>query len=161
MTQDDRRINFLLALDRSDEVTLSGFELDFVASNLDRFNFSPKQRVIIDKLIDKYEVKIGWNPDNTKLAERRIAEQARWNSRRSCVAMARKPRETEHAKERLTKVGGVLKLGRSPVKVGSIVRNGARVEDWWIDYATGVFKACPFLAEGDAVEYDFYTEAHG
>ena len=181
MTQDDKRVNFLLALDRSEEVTLSGFELDFVASNLDRFNFSPKQRVIIDKLMEKYEVAIGWNPDNTRLAERQIAEQAKWNVPRnrfstqairpqaragaaplpSFVARARPARKTEHMKEKVQRVNGTLKLSRSPVKVGTVVRNGARIEDWWIDYATGTFKNCPFLAVGDEVEYDFYPNTHG
>ena len=189
MTQDDKRVNFLLALDRSDEVTLSGFELDFVASNLDRFNFSPKQRVIIDKLMAKYEVAIGWNPDNTRLAERQIAEQAKWSVPRdrfaakaprptikqagrfgykefadqlpSFVARARPARKTEHCKEKVQRVNGTLKLSHSPVKVGTVVRNGARMEDWWIDYATGTFKDCPFLAIGDEVEYDFYPNPHG
>ena len=89
VTQDDQRVNFLLALDRSDEVDLHGFEAEFVESNLDRFNFSDKQRIIIDKLIAKYEIAIGWNPDNTRLAARQIAKEARGSTRARAVAGAR------------------------------------------------------------------------
>lgn len=60
MTKDDNYANFLLALDRAENVEVSSWEAGFIESNLDRFSFSPKQRLIIDKLIEKYAEKIGW-----------------------------------------------------------------------------------------------------
>jgi len=59
MTKDDRYAAFLLALDRAD-VEVTSWEAGFIDSNLDRFNFSPKQRVLIEKLIEKYGERIGW-----------------------------------------------------------------------------------------------------
>lgn len=61
MAKDDIYANFLLALDRAAGIVeVSDFEAEFIESNLDRFSFSPKQRAIIDKMMDKYAQKIGW-----------------------------------------------------------------------------------------------------
>lgn len=61
MAKDDHYANFLLALDRAaSQVEVSDWEAQFIESNLDRFSFSPKQRAVIDKLMDKYGEKIGW-----------------------------------------------------------------------------------------------------
>ena len=183
MTADDIRANFLLALDRSDEVTVSGFEAEFIESNLDRFSFSPKQRMVIDKLMAKYEVAINFNPDRPKLAERAAKEAAAWNRdpnrvvaraprpsflkpgfavKAGFVARPRPPRPTAHIKEELRRSEGQpWRLSWYPVKPGTVIRNGSRLEDHWIDYATGVFNDCPFLEAGDVVEYDHYTDIHG
>ena len=59
MTNDDRYAAFLLALDRS-EVTVSDWEAGFIEINLDRFGFSPKQRAMIEKMMDKYAERIGF-----------------------------------------------------------------------------------------------------
>ena len=53
MTQDDRRANFLAALERSG-IKVNGFESSFIASNQTRFNFGPKQRIAIDRMMAKY-----------------------------------------------------------------------------------------------------------
>ncbi len=59
MARDDCYAAFLLALDRSD-VTVSDWEAGFIESNLDRFSFSPKQRAMIEKMMDKYAERIGF-----------------------------------------------------------------------------------------------------
>lgn len=158
MTQDDQRANFLLALDRSDKVELSGFELDFVASNLDRFNFSPRQRLVIDKLIAKYDALIDWNPNRNKVAERAAAEEAVMRSGVCTLARAGKPplRKTEKVKERLKRVNGKFILDWHPIVSRSVIRFGIRMEDHWINYATGELKA-PYLCERDEIVYEFYS----
>lgn len=184
MTADDIRVNFLLALDRNEEVTVSGFEAEFIESNLDRFSFSPKQRVVIDKLMAKYGTAINFDPDRPKLAERAAAEEARWNrdpkrvqaraprpanflkpefrAKAAFVARPRPPRPTAHIKEELRRSEGQpWRLSWYPVKPGTVIRNGSRLEDHWIDYATGVFNDCPFLEAGDKIEYEHYTDIHG
>jgi len=61
MTKDDNYANFLAALDRAaHEVEVSDWEASFIESNLSSFSFSPKQRLIIEKMIDKYAKRIGW-----------------------------------------------------------------------------------------------------
>lgn len=192
MTQDDIRVNFLLALDRAD-VNVSAFEASFIDSNLARFSFSPKQRKIIDRLMAKYEKIINFDPDRNKLTERAAKEEAQWNRdplriavkapkptvqivqppRRSFMrpefaatsrfaARPRPPRPTAHVNERLVRSEGQpWRLSFYPVKPGTLMRNGTRMEDHWIDYATGTFNNCPFLEAGDVVEYDHYTDIHG
>lgn len=77
MTQDDVRANFLAALDRAD-VNVSDFEASFIESNLDRFNFSPKQRIAIDKMMAKYADTIRFQPEKgPSLAARAEAEEKR------------------------------------------------------------------------------------
>lgn len=192
MTQDDIRANFLLALDRAEDVNVSAFEAEFIESNLARFSFSPKQRVVIDKLMAKYEVAINFNPDRPKLAERAAKEEAVWNrDPKRMVAKAPKPtvnrgqlgwkqfaqqmpsnqfaarprpaRPTAHIKEKLRRNNSIpeWRLSWFPVKPGTVKRNGARLEEWFIDYATGVLHDCPFLQDGDEMEYDHYTDIHG
>ena len=50
---------FLKMLDDSD-VSVSDWEAQFIGSNLTREFFSPKQREIIMKLMEKYGQRIGW-----------------------------------------------------------------------------------------------------
>lgn len=96
MTQDDTRANFLTALDRAD-IDVSSFEAEFIESNLDRFNFSPKQRISIDKMMAKYADKIKFNPDKgPSLAARAEAEEERLAD--------------ENRKMRRVVVGGKVKL---------------------------------------------------
>lgn len=75
MTQDDIRANFLAALDRA-ELDVTDFEASFIESNMDRFNFSPRQRIAIDKMMAKYEDKIKFNASKgPSLAARAAAEE--------------------------------------------------------------------------------------
>jgi len=159
MTQDDQRANFLLALDRS-EVELHGFELDFVSSNLDRFNFSGKQRVILDKLIAKYSEPIKWNPGRNLVAERAAQEQKEWdkNPARYMAQAHKKMRRTERVKELLKRRASDRKfcLDHHPIVQRSVMRFGVRMEDHWVDYLTGILKA-PYLCEEDEIEYEFFS----
>ena len=154
-------MNFLLALDRSDKVDLQGFEADFVESNLAAFSFSPKQRVIIDKLIAKYEDKINWNPNRNRLAERAAEEQKVWDAQPArYMARAGQPtlRSVAHAKEKLKRgADRRWQLEHSPVVVGTVRRDGMKMEPWFIDHKAGVLKEAPFLSVGDNIEYDYYT----
>lgn len=50
---------FLKMLDNSD-VNVSDWEAQFIESNLSREHFSPKQREIVMKLMEKYGQRIGW-----------------------------------------------------------------------------------------------------
>jgi hypothetical protein len=161
VTQDDTRVNFLLALDRSDAVELKGFEAEFVESNLAAFSFSPKQRVIIDKLIVKYEDTINWNPNRNRLAERAAEEQKAWDAQPArYMARAGQPplRSVAHAKEKLKRgADRRWQLEHSPIVVGTVRRDGMKLEPWFIDHKAGVLKEAPFLKAGDDVEYDYYT----
>ena len=74
MTKDDIRANFLAALDRSD-IDVTDWEANFLDSCLDRFNFTPRQQAAIDKMMTKYEDKIGFNPDNAATVAARAAEE--------------------------------------------------------------------------------------
>ena len=51
---------FLKLLDSTEAVTVSDWEARFVESNLDREHFSPRQREIVMKLMEKYGQRIGW-----------------------------------------------------------------------------------------------------
>jgi hypothetical protein len=55
---DQERADFLKRLDGSPTVTVTDWEAQFIASNLDRGWFSHKQREIIDRLIEKYDRKL-------------------------------------------------------------------------------------------------------
>ena len=55
---DQERADFLKKLDSSPTVTVTDWEAQFIASNLERGWFSPKQREIIDRLIEKYDAKL-------------------------------------------------------------------------------------------------------
>jgi hypothetical protein len=162
MTQDDTRVNFLLALDRSDAVELRGFEADFVESNLSAFSFSPKQRAIIDKLMAKYEDQIKWNPNRNRLAERAAEEQKAWDAQpsRYLARAGKRPLsgKVEHVQEKLAR-GSDRRwhLAHFPVVVGSVVREGRKLEPWFIDHKAGVLKEAPFFKAGDTVEYDYYV----
>lgn len=52
---DQQRAEFLKRLD-SASVTVSDWDAKFIESNLDRQWFSPKQREIIDRMMEKYDV---------------------------------------------------------------------------------------------------------
>lgn len=47
-------------LDDSEAVSVSDWEAQFIGSNLSREHFSPKQREIVMKLMEKYGQRIGW-----------------------------------------------------------------------------------------------------
>lgn len=57
---DEELRKFLKMLDDSDRVTVSDWEAQFIGSNLTRDSFSPKQREIIQKMMDKYGKRIGY-----------------------------------------------------------------------------------------------------
>ncbi len=50
---DEDRSDFLRALDNSRH-EVNDWEAKFIGSNLDRTEFTPKQREVIDKLMEKY-----------------------------------------------------------------------------------------------------------
>lgn len=52
---DSIRHDFLNDLDNKISVDVSEFEAEFIASNLNRKSFSPKQRQVIDRMRKKYE----------------------------------------------------------------------------------------------------------
>ena len=60
MTEDDRRMNFMLALQRSG-LKLTPSELGFLDSATAQLGFSHKQRRWIDSLRVKYEEKLDQN----------------------------------------------------------------------------------------------------
>jgi len=51
---------FLQELDDA-PVEVSNWEAQFIESNIDTFQFSPKQREVILKLVDKYTERIGFH----------------------------------------------------------------------------------------------------
>jgi len=55
------RLKFLIRLDASD-VNVSDWEAKFIESHVDKpyVDFSPKQREAIDRMIEKYATRIGW-----------------------------------------------------------------------------------------------------
>jgi hypothetical protein len=57
---DKQRGEFLQKLDASTKVTLWGFYLEFVESNLDCAAFTEPQREVIDEMISKFGERIGW-----------------------------------------------------------------------------------------------------
>lgn len=50
--------DFLKALDESD-INVTDWEAKFIEGNLDNDFFSPKQREVVTRLIDKYGVRLG------------------------------------------------------------------------------------------------------
>jgi hypothetical protein len=52
--------DFLKMLDDSEAVSVSDWEAGFIGSNLTREHFSPKQREIVMKMMEKYGQRIGW-----------------------------------------------------------------------------------------------------
>lgn len=89
MTRDDVRANFLSALDRAN-LDVTDWEASFLDSCLGRFNFSPRQQVAIDKMMTKYEDKIGFNAEKgPTLAARAAIEETKLKRDVSrCRAMA-------------------------------------------------------------------------
>jgi len=61
---DEERRSFLDALDDSKDpkVTskVSKFEADFLEQNIDRLEFTKKQRDVIDRMMDSYAVWLSW-----------------------------------------------------------------------------------------------------
>ena len=61
MTLDDRYATFLGNLaDKREELKLSAFEYGFADDNRFSFNFSPKMRKVVEKLIAKYGNLVDW-----------------------------------------------------------------------------------------------------
>lgn len=52
-------VKFLKKLDESD-VEVTGWEAQFIESNLKATSFTPKQREVVDNLIDRYGSRIKW-----------------------------------------------------------------------------------------------------
>jgi hypothetical protein len=57
---DDQLNEFLLALDEGN-VDVTEFEAKFIESNLSTYNFSLRQRQVIEQMIEKYGKRIGWS----------------------------------------------------------------------------------------------------
>ena len=57
---DGDRGKFLRVLDCATEIDLTEWELDFLGNRLGQMSFTPKQRAVIDELIDKYGERIGF-----------------------------------------------------------------------------------------------------
>ena len=54
ITNKERR-EFLNDLDNSHRVEVTDWEAEFLESTMEQRSFSPKQRVVIDRMIDKYD----------------------------------------------------------------------------------------------------------
>lgn len=52
--EDEIRAEFLKDLDDAEHINLRDWELGFVESNLSRTTFSEKQRIIIDRMRERY-----------------------------------------------------------------------------------------------------------
>lgn len=57
--KDEELLDFLQSLDNS-EVEVGEWEAKFVESNLDAISFSPRQREVINSMIEKYGKRIAW-----------------------------------------------------------------------------------------------------
>lgn len=59
---DKERLKFLCRLDLSDSVSVTDWEASFIESHIGEahVDFSPKQREAIDRMIEKYGARIGW-----------------------------------------------------------------------------------------------------
>jgi hypothetical protein len=96
MTKDDTRGKFLTALkDARDagKVRLTSFENGFVDDCYDAFNFSPKMRSAIDKMIAKYAAAIGFHDSKSTLAALAKKEEDKMRAEqraRQCVAVGGK-----------------------------------------------------------------------
>lgn len=53
--------DFLVALDESDATTVTEWEGLFIANCKDLGNFTPAQRRVAERLIQKYADRIGWS----------------------------------------------------------------------------------------------------
>jgi len=63
---DFQRMTFLEEMDKAD-IEVNSFELQFIKGNLARGHFSDKQRVVIDKMIERYGAEIGFDPEEHEL----------------------------------------------------------------------------------------------
>jgi len=60
---DAQRLAFLRKLDEAvDRVSVTDWEAEFIESHLSKGvpDFSPKQRAVIDKMVERYGKQIGW-----------------------------------------------------------------------------------------------------
>jgi len=59
---DKERLKFLIRLDQAENVSVSDWEAKFIESHISKafVDFSPKQREAVDKMIERYGGRIGW-----------------------------------------------------------------------------------------------------
>ena len=57
---DERRRDFLDALDASDEIAPTDWECRFIESTMDMVEFSPRQREVVDAMAEKYGGMLSW-----------------------------------------------------------------------------------------------------
>ena len=59
---DKERLKFLIRLDQAENVSVSDWEGKFIESHISKafVDFSPKQREAVDKMIERYGGRIGW-----------------------------------------------------------------------------------------------------
>ena len=59
---DKERLKFLIRLDQAENVSVSDWEAGFIESHISKayVEFGPKQREVVDKMIEKYGGRIGW-----------------------------------------------------------------------------------------------------
>jgi len=53
--------DFLKALDESERVTVTDWEGMFIGNCMSLDNFTPAQRRVTERLVQKYATRIGWN----------------------------------------------------------------------------------------------------
>lgn len=59
---DKERLKFIIRLEQSDKVSVSDWENQFISTHVGKayVAFSHKQREIVDKMIERYGARIGW-----------------------------------------------------------------------------------------------------
>lgn len=59
---DKERLKFLIRLDQAENVSVTDWEAHFIESHISKayVEFSPKQREVVDKMIERYGSRIGW-----------------------------------------------------------------------------------------------------
>lgn len=58
--EDTNRRDFLRKLDDAKNISVDDFEARFIENNMNRSSFSPKQREIIDQMIERYGKAVKW-----------------------------------------------------------------------------------------------------
>jgi len=57
---DAQLADFLKALDNAKDIEVDDWDAGFIGTNLNRQSFSPKQRVIVERMIERYGSRLKW-----------------------------------------------------------------------------------------------------
>lgn len=57
---DEQLADFLKALDNAKDIEVDDWDAGFIGTNLNRTSFSPKQRAIIERMIERYGSRLKW-----------------------------------------------------------------------------------------------------